>query len=502
LEGRTRREAARRLGIAEGTLSGRLTTARRRLAKRLARYGLPATSSPIVLAPSQAAPSLCAKTPLGVSAIKAAAMVAAGQTTTGVISDKVCAIGEGVMKTMLLTKLKMAIAALSVVGLFLVCLSAVPHPALAEKLPAKRDQRTDGRSPAPRATNHLALRSTMDGHTDAVSSLAFSPDGKLIASGGEDFSIRIWDTAAGKHVLTWAAHQNMVLSLAFSPDGKLLASASSSTIHIDPAKPSPGAVKVWEPATGKEKVQLNGDAGWFSQVAFSPDNKVLAAADEVERKVRLWQAATGKELGALQDDGFGSINSIAFSPDGKTLVVGIANDVDPGAATVQIWDWAAEKVVLRLKATGGCWFVAFTPDGKTLVTVSGAGDLTLWDSEKFERRKSHKLKGTPYAGTAISPDGKTMALGFRMEHKKNQMFDVAGTVELRDNVMGDLLATITLDRSPRSLAFSPTEALLAIGCRGQEKQPLDKKGEGPRMVGGGAGAVQLWELPDLTKHRK
>ncbi len=132
LEGKTRREAARQLGIPEGTLSGRLTTARRRLAKRLARHGLALSGGALAAVLSPSAASACVPAPLVVSTVKAAALLAAGETAAAVVSAQVATLTEGVLKAMLMTKLKVTAMVLLVIGGAVMGGGALVHPSLAD----------------------------------------------------------------------------------------------------------------------------------------------------------------------------------------------------------------------------------------------------------------------------------------------------------------------------------------------------------------------------------
>ncbi|MFW9261567.1 protein kinase domain-containing protein [Nostoc sp. CALU 546] len=164
----------------------------------------------------------------------------------------------------------------------------------------------------------VLLQRTLTGHSSSVNSVAFSPDGNTLASGGglTDYTIKLWNLATGEQIRTLTGDSGSVNSVAISPDGKTLASGSDDT-----------TMKLWNLATGEEIPTLTGH-NWVYSVAFSPDGKTLASGG-VLNTIKLWNLATREEIRTLSNSGF--VRSVAFSPDGKTLASG------SGDFTIKIW---------------------------------------------------------------------------------------------------------------------------------------------------------------------
>jgi WD40 repeat protein len=200
---------------------------------------------------------------------------------------------------------------------------------------------------------------TLTGHTDWVLSVAFSPDGRLLASGSFDDTIKLWEVASGRLVRTLTGHTDWVRSVAFSPDGRLLASGSDDE-----------TIKLWEVASGSLVRSLGHTAPVLS-VAFSPDGRLLASGSYKE--IKLWDVATGSLVRTLT----GHTNwvlSVAFSPDGRLLASGSADK------TIKLWEVASGSLVRTLTGhTDWVRSVAFSPDGRLLASGSADKTIKLWE---------------------------------------------------------------------------------------------------------------------------
>jgi hypothetical protein len=154
-----------------------------------------------------------------------------------------------------------------------------------------------------------------------VRGLVISPDGQLLATASDEGSIKIWDAASGKEIRHFQAHELVIGNLVFNPDGRLLASASWD-----------GTVKVWDTGTWKQQLELRAPSECqFNSVAFSPDGQRLAAGDDGENGVRLWEIATGKLIFTLKGH-TRLVTCVVFSPDGQRLATASSDK------TVKLWD--------------------------------------------------------------------------------------------------------------------------------------------------------------------
>lgn len=200
-----------------------------------------------------------------------------------------------------------------------------------------------------------------------IQTIAFSPDGRILASGGRDEAIILWNMATGQELRTfdWRSPREIggdwIYSLAFSPNGKRLAVGRTDPI-----------VKVRDVVTGRELMALKGHSDIVRYLTYSPDGKTLATAS-FDKTVRLWDAQTGKELMALKGHA-APVYCVAFSPDGKRLATG-------SDGTVKLWDIMTGQGLITLQGQT-VTSVAFSPDGKTLATGGTDSIAKLWHAAK------------------------------------------------------------------------------------------------------------------------
>ncbi|ARV61578.1 serine/threonine protein kinase [Nostocales cyanobacterium HT-58-2] len=284
---------------------------------------------------------------------------------------------------------------------------------------------------------------TLKGHSSDVNSVAFSPNGKLLASGSDDDTIKLWDLANKQEIRALKEHSGWVWAVAFSPDGKTLASASADK-----------TIKLWNVQTGKEIRTLEGHSAGVSSIAFSADGKTLASGS-LDKTIKLWNLETGKEIRTFTGHSK-AVACVAFAPDGATLASGSWDK------TIKLWNLATGKEVRTLGGHSDMVLsVAFSPDGITL--ASGSKDMTIKIWNLVTGEATHTLK-------AHTDKVNSVAFLLSTDNKKtsNRVILVSGsndnTIKLWNPATGQEIRTLKKDSGYiYSVAISPDGKAIASG---------------------------------------
>jgi WD40 repeat protein len=320
-----------------------------------------------------------------------------------------------------------------------------------------------------------------------VSSVAFSPDGSLLAAGIANGDIRMWRVADGEPLLTCQGHTNWPWAIAFSPDGNILASGSQDQ-----------TVRLWDISTGQCSLVLQGHTSWIKSVAFNSNGSLLVSGSN-DRSIRLWNVSTGECIKVLQEHS-DWVWSVAFSSNDRTLASG------SGDGTIKLWDTTTGLCLKTLEGhTNSVKTIVFSPDGNILASGSFDQTVRLWDINTGQCIKI--LQGhTEFVWSVVfSPDGRTLA-----SNSDDQ------TTRLWDINTGQVLKTVK-ERTNRvwSIAFSPDSNMLASSGEDQTIRlwdsntgrtiktiwgyssvmwSVDFSPSGDMLASGNDQGVQLWDV--------
>ena len=276
------------------------------------------------------------------------------------------------------------------------------------------------------------------GHADEAWAVAYSPDGRLLATGSDDTedddTLKLWDPATGRILRGWRTGEGTVAALAFSPNGRTLATGALCRA---------GNLKLWDVATGRLLATLVGHTDQVRTVAYSPDGRLLASAG-ADRTIRLWNASNGHLLKTLVGHSE-PVRSIAFSRDGRVLA-SVSND-----RTMKFWDVSTGEVIRTIGGREKSTALAFSPDGSVLASADQGGIITLRDAKTAKLIKSIHADISELIALAYSPDGRSVAAA-----------GAGRTIRIWDVLTGQELLTLEGHAAQvNGLAFSPSGSTLA-----------------------------------------
>jgi RNA polymerase sigma factor (sigma-70 family) len=463
LDGRTRDEAARQLGLTVACLHGRLERGRKALCERLKRRGitLPAALLGAALAgdPLQAGPPAT----VILYTVRAAALLAGGRALDkGLVHPSVLSLVHEVLRNMQAAKLKLL--AVMLLGLTLLGASAAVTAHAALMTANDVTEHSPEQEPLLKADAAAPLR--FDAFDDPLPlgvlvrmgslrlrqparEVMFAMDGKTLISTGAEYRITKWDAGTGKYLqgrLIEGTQRFDRSATILSPDGKAVLVFSRQSLLVS------------EVPTGKKLGSVVLDAGEPFRAALAPGGKAVAASINEGRKhvLRIWDVATGTERQFL-DDNRGA-EAITFSPDGKLLAA-------TGYEVLRVWDVATGKLQrsIRLRADAEC--LAFSPDSKSVAAGCDDGTVRIWDvgTGKEQAMLRSSLAYHNFC-LAFAPDGKMLAAGGQNGFV---LWDVAACKQLHQHPAGSVW----------SMAFAPDGKTLAVNC----------------------GCIQLWDMGTCTQ---
>jgi WD40 repeat protein len=232
------------------------------------------------------------------------------------------------------------------------------------------------------------LLQTFTGSVDGVLTVAFSPDGQTLASGGYDKIVHLWDISTGAEIRRFEGHTDAVESVSFSPDGRTLITASDDR-----------TARLWDVATGQELRRLAGHTNPVSSAVFAPDGKTIATAS-FDHTVKLWAAQPQPEYAPLDGVNPNSFSNVVKSTADGGFMVGAGLD------GLRLWDVQTGQVVRQYDAGNSMLSAAISPDGSLVLGGAGNGALVGWAAQTGQKLFSLTGHQVEVTGVAISPDGR------------------------------------------------------------------------------------------------
>jgi RNA polymerase sigma factor (sigma-70 family) len=485
-QGLTQDEAARRLGWSPGSVKGRLERGRKKLVDRMTRRGFapPALLAAPLAAVAAVPGDLLARTAAFAAApwsksVPAAVLALAGASVASHLAP-------GVTIVALVTGMGLiGLVASRERGRMEEAPTPVAHaPDVPDQPPAAMPPRLDRQGdllPPGAVARFGTIRLR---HAGTVNCVAFAPGGKLLASGGDDETVRCWDTRTGELVRTFRGHDGGARGLAFTPDGKTLIAGTAQ-----------GGVLLWEMDAERRPMSLADGVHGVTALALSTNGTILAVGC-ADGAVRVWDRKAGRELPRWPVRHKDAVNVVAVSPDGQHVASSSGRLTDDGNGIVEsneIWlrttDASREPVALRAGKMWGYGCVAFSMDGKTLIaggwilhltapsTFSPRGMIDIWDTATATRRKHLEAPPQQWDVVALAParDGRTLLARY-----------ADGVVGRWDLATGDPLSDLGGDR---------------VKWQSHRRPALAGSADGRFFAAGGYdGAVTMWDAATSKPH--
>jgi RNA polymerase sigma factor (sigma-70 family) len=496
LQGRTRREVAGQLRIAEGTVASRLATGRKTLAKRLARYVPIVSGGTLASILSQNVSSAGVPNSAVSAAVHAANQVGMGQAVGGV-SANAAALAEGTITAMFLKKLKAVTVVLLLMPVLALGMFAFGVPLLAHQPPdtgpkgSQPAQNVQSRFEEPDAPVVETPRKDRFGdplpegaiarlgtlryrHPFWVSALAYTAGEKTLVSACWDGGVRVWDPETGKELRCFPADPGRTaqglgacLGVAVTPDNKTVITVENGE-----------TLRALDLASGKERWQVKSGNGF--SMALAPDGKSIAKglSGENKQQVSLWDVDTGKHLRTLGVTNR-SVPALAFSRDGKLVAAGEsaainANEKTDLVSSIWLWDPADGSRVRELKGhTRGVAAVAFSPVGSLLASASHDASIRLWNAADGRLLRKIAVPQDPYPQDELGADsdgqhGGVVAIAFSADGRWLASGGYDGSVRLWDVDTGKAIHVMRgHGREVTSVVFSRDGNVLTSGSRDQ-----------------------------------
>ncbi len=288
------------------------------------------------------------------------------------------------------------------------------------------------------------------GHAEKIEAIAYSPDGRYIATGSSDRTIKIWEAATGRELRALNSSNTggittQIKALAYSPDGRVLASSGND-----------GKLRLWDTASGQERAVINGHAKTVQALAFSPDGRWLASGGTEDQAVKIWEVATQRELHTLSGHR-AWITALAFSPNGQTLVSGDVTGV------LKIWEASTGSRLHSLNAhKDRIRSLAFSADGERLASGGNDAAVHIWQTRAGQLQKSLPPQAAPIVAVAFANNSQQLLLCANDHTIKR--FDIATANELTNKELTKLTKAENLNRY-QTAVFSPNSQGLAA-CDG------------------------------------